>query len=39
MSKIKYDSQSMQVMKIFEKITSSKLKDAFEVGDLQVFVG
>jgi transcription termination/antitermination protein NusA len=38
MSKIKYDSQSMQVMKIFEKITSSKLKDAFEVGDLQVFV-
>ncbi|MFT4309031.1 MAG: NusA-like transcription termination signal-binding factor [Candidatus Woesearchaeota archaeon] len=38
MSRIKYDSQSMQVMKIFEKITASKLKDAFEVGDLQVFV-
>jgi len=38
MSKIKYDSQSMQVMNIFEKITASKLKDSFEVADLQVFV-
>jgi transcription termination/antitermination protein NusA len=38
MSKIKYDSQSMQIIRLFEQITSSKLKDAFEVADLQVFV-
>lgn len=38
MSKIKYDSQSMQLMSLFERITQAKLKDSFEVGDLQVFV-
>lgn len=36
--KIKYDSNAMQTMRYFEKITSARLKDTFEVDGLQVFV-
>ena len=38
MEKIKYDSSSMQLISMFERMTSAKLKDAFEVDNLQVFV-
>jgi len=36
--KIKYDSNAMQTMRYFEKITSARLRDTFEVDGLQVFV-
>lgn len=38
MEKIKYDSSSMQLISMFERMTSAKLKDAFEIDNLQVFV-
>ncbi len=38
MEKIKYDSSSIQLISMFERMTSAKLKDAFEVDNLQVFV-
>ncbi len=38
MEKIKYDSSSIQLISMFERMTSAKLKDAFEIDNLQVFV-
>ncbi len=38
MEKIKYDSSSIQLISMFERMTSAKLKDAFEIDKLQVFV-
>lgn len=34
----KYDQQTMQLIAMFEQMTSSKLRDCFAIDDLQVFV-